>query len=79
MANPKDVWASGDGASWRLTSESPWNAIEPSEIKYDFATQTVGTTVYTFGGDRETFNFTDPLNYLQLDNDVWTFEPNDSP
>ena len=29
--------------------------------------------IYTFGGDRETFNFADPLNYLNVDNDVWKF------
>ena len=29
--------------------------------------------VYTFGGDRETFDFTDPLNPTRIDNDVWRF------
>ena len=29
--------------------------------------------IYTFGGDRETFNLKDPLNYLNVDNDVWKF------
>lgn len=31
------------------------------------------TSVFTFGGDRETFNPTDPLNYLNVDNDVWKY------
>mgnify|MGYP004267111535 CR=1 FL=1 len=31
--------------------------------------------VYTFGGDRETFDFSDPTNYLNVDNDVWRFAP----
>ena len=34
-----------------------------------------GPRVLTFGGDRETFDFTDPENYLRIDNDVWTFAP----
>jgi hypothetical protein len=34
-----------------------------------------GPRVLTFGGDRETFDFTDPENYLRVDNDVWTFAP----
>ena len=34
-----------------------------------------GPKVLTFGGDRETFDFTDPENYLRVDNDVWTFAP----
>ena len=32
-----------------------------------------GPRVLTFGGDRETFDFADPENYLRVDNDVWTF------
>ena len=32
-------------------------------------------SILTFGGDRETFDFTDPLNYLNVDNDVWRFAP----
>jgi len=32
-------------------------------------------SIYTFGGERETFNFTDPDNYLRVDNDVWRFAP----
>lgn len=32
-------------------------------------------TFYTFGGDRETFNFSDPINYLNIviNNDVMRF------
>ena len=29
--------------------------------------------IFSFGGDRETFNFFDPFNYLNVDNDVWNF------
>jgi hypothetical protein len=29
-------------------------------------------SIFTFGGDRETFDFTDPINHLKLD-DVWRF------
>lgn len=83
QANPLDVWVSDDGARWTLASNSPWNAVFPEEIKYDFAvlsTQAVVRghrvpAVYTFGGDRETFNFFDPVNYLDMDNDVWRFLP----
>ena len=31
--------------------------------------------IITVGGDRETFDFTDPENYLRVDNDVWSFAP----
>ena len=31
--------------------------------------------IITVGGDRETFDFTDPENYLRVDNDVWNFAP----
>ena len=34
---------------------------------------TLPTAIYTFGGDRETFDFTDPANYLRVDNDVWRY------
>jgi hypothetical protein len=45
-------------------------------VKYDFDALVVdGTTVLTFGGDRETFDFADPENYLRVDNDVWSFAP----
>ena len=29
----------------------------------------------TLGGDRETFDFADPENYLRVDRDVWSFAP----
>ena len=78
--NPMDVWISANGADWELVSESPWNADSPEQIKYDFDALVLegrgagrGPAIYTFGGDRETFDFTDPLNYLNVDNDVWRF------
>ena len=27
--------------------------------------------IFTFGGDRETFDFDDPENYLRIDDDIW--------
>ncbi|MDG2054679.1 MAG: hypothetical protein P8J86_08220 [Phycisphaerales bacterium] len=77
--NPMDVWVSSDGADWQLASTSPWNATTPEEIKYDFAALAVDgsgdaeSAIFTFGGDRETFDFSDPTNYLNIDNDVWRF------
>jgi hypothetical protein len=76
-ANPSDVWVSRTGAFWEQVSDSPWNATSPDSIKYDFDALVVngrrGPAILTFGGDRETFNFGDPLNYLRVDNDVWRF------
>ena len=81
-ANPMDVWVSKDGAGWEQISDSPWNATSPGDVKYDFDVLVVQggpggnrPSIYTFGGDRETFNFTDPDNYLRVDNDVWRFAP----
>lgn len=78
-SNPMDIWVSKKGENWSKISESPWNAVDPAEIKYDFATLVAnggnnasGPTIYTFGGDRETFNFADPTNFLNIDNDVWS-------
>ena len=78
--NPVDVWTSADGANWELLSAAPWDAMSPDDIKYDFdiiVTDPYETNprpaVYTFGGDRETFDFGDPLNYLRVDDDVWRF------
>ncbi|HET6416376.1 MAG TPA: hypothetical protein VFG22_08765 [Polyangiales bacterium] len=71
--NPMDVWVSPDGATWEQVSDSPWNAESPDEIKYDFEGIAVGDVIYTFGGDRETFDFSDPSNYLRVDNDVWRY------
>ena len=81
-ANPMDVWVSKNGADWSQVSDSPWNAATPEEIKYDFDALAVKggkggqrPSIFTFGGDRETFDFTDPINYLNVDNDVWRFSP----
>lgn len=78
--NPVDVWVSDDGADWTLLDSPPWNAMSPDAIKYDFdiiVTNPDGIdprpAIYTFGGDRETFDFGDPLNYLRVDSDVWRF------
>jgi hypothetical protein len=78
--NPVDVWVSEDGAEWQLLSSPPWNARSGEDIKYDFDIIVTdpdnvnpGPAIYTFGGDRETFDFEDPLNYLRVDNDVWRF------
>jgi hypothetical protein len=69
-----DVWVSTDGGTWEQVSDSPWNAEISDEIKYDFEGIAVGDVIYTFGGDRETFDFSDPSNYLRVDNDVWRYE-----
>jgi len=71
--NPMDVWVSPDGATWEQVSDSPWNAESSENIKYDFEAIAVGDVIYTFGGDRERFDFTDPTNYLRVDNDVWRY------
>jgi hypothetical protein len=79
-SNPMDVWVSKNGRDWLQVSDSPWNAGGPEDIKYDFDALVVKgsgrgwqPTILTFGGDRETFNFFDPFNYLNVDNDVWKF------
>jgi len=78
-ANPMDVWISNNGKVWKNVSNSPWNATNPSEIKYDFDAVVVegeknkSDMIFSFGGDRETFNFFDSFNYLNVDNDVWKF------
>ena len=81
-SNPMDVWVSKDGTDWLQVSDSPWNAAMPEEIKYDFDALMVSggkggqrPSIFTFGSDRETFDFTDPTNYLNVDNDVWAFSP----
>jgi len=81
-SNPMDIWVSKDGKRWTQVSDSPWNAATPEEIKYDFDALVVRkgwfrtrSSIYTFGGDRETFDFTDLNNYLNVDNDVWRFSP----
>lgn len=59
-----DVWKSADGMTWQEMTD---------DIKYDFEGIAVGNVIYTFGGDRETFDFEDPTNYLRVDNDVWRY------
>jgi hypothetical protein len=56
---------------------SPRNATNPSEVKYDYDTIVApagrdgrGLAIYTLGGDRETFNFSDPTQWLNVDNGV---------
>ncbi|MGI9272723.1 MAG: hypothetical protein ACR2QT_13165 [Woeseiaceae bacterium] len=80
-SNPVDIWASYNGADWTQLSGSaspPWNAAGPEDIKYDFAAFPVywvngrfRPSIFTFGGDRETFDPTDFLGFQKVDNDVW--------
>jgi hypothetical protein len=84
LENPMDVWVSKDGANWKQVSDSPWNADSQGDIKYDFDVLAVRggrrglrPSIFTFGGDRETFDFADPTNFLNVDNDVWQFSPFD--
>ena len=78
-SNPSDIWVSENGATWEKISDAPWNANGSEDIKYDFDAVVergygkFSDAIYTFGGDRETFDFTDPTNYLNVDNDVWKF------
>jgi hypothetical protein len=75
--NPIDMWSSPDGATWTRLPQQPWNATEPAQGRYDFDSMVVdgpsGPVVVTVGGDRETFDFGDPENWLRVDDDVWTF------
>jgi hypothetical protein len=78
LRNPTDIWVSGDGARWKQVSDAPWNATSPDAVKYDFDALATGgrrPEIFTFGGDRETFDFADPTNYLRVDDDVWRFAP----
>lgn len=82
-SNPTDVWVSRNGAHWREvhgTGAPPWNASGPEDIKYDFAAFPVywvngkfQPSIFTFGGDLETFNPFDPFGFLKVANDVWQF------
>ena len=78
-ANPSDVWISNKGKVWKKVSDAPWNANDSKEIKYDFDAVVVKgndksqDAIYTFGGDRETFDFCDDANFMNVDNDVWKF------
>ena len=84
-ANPMDIWMSNNGADWDKISDSPWNADSSEQIKYDFDIVVIrddnnlGDNIFTFGGDRETFNFMDPTNFLNVDNDVWKYYLPDQP
>lgn len=81
LQNPQDVWVSKNGEVWDKLDKGPWNDASSDQIKYDFdAVVTKGygkgkDAIYTFGGDREIFDFSGnfPDNYLQVDNDVWKF------
>lgn len=80
--NPSDAWVSFGGARWRQVSDAPWNVTSPGGVKYDFAALSTWDwddglvpAIYTFGGDRETFDFADPLNPTRVDNDVWRWAP----
>ncbi len=74
--NPTDMWVSADGVDWEELTANPWGSDDPTAMRYDFDSIVVddgAPVVLTFGGDRETFDFTDPENYLRIDNDVWAF------
>ncbi|MEZ5244058.1 MAG: hypothetical protein R2707_03100 [Acidimicrobiales bacterium] len=79
IENPDDVWRSPDGIEWTLLPGRPWNAAEPADVRYDFDSITIetetGPAILTVGGDRETFDFSDPENYLRVDDDVWRLGP----
>ncbi len=82
--NPADIWVSKDGASWKQVSDSPWNAGSPDDIRYDFDMLTVKggmggqkPSIFTFGGDRETFFFPPEVNFFRVENDVWSYSPID--
>ena len=82
-ANPTDVWVSGNGRRWQQvggTGAPPWNAGGPEDIRYDFASfvQRRGKgrgklSIFTFGGDLETFDPFDPTAFLKVENDTWEF------
>ena len=82
VENPMDVWSTSDGVEWTLLADPPWNAEDQTQVKYDFDSITVNNNdspiIMTFGGDRETFDFADPENYLRVDDDVWVFGPAES-
>ena len=77
IENPIDVWTSPDGEHWTLLAGAPWDAASPDEARYDFDSISVGEPgserIITVGGDRETFDFDDPDNWLRVDDDVWSF------
>ena len=81
LENPQDVWVSKNGEVWDKLDKGPWDDADSDQIKYDFDAVVVKgygkqkDAIYTFGGDREVFDFTGsiPDNYKQVDNDVWKF------
>ena len=79
IENPTDMWSTLDGVTWTELDTAPWNALQPDAVRYDFdsiSVQVAGEpTILTVGGDRETFDFDDPTNYLRVEDDVWTFTP----
>jgi hypothetical protein len=82
--NPMDIWVSKDGAIWEQVSDSPWNASSPDDIRYDFDMLTVKggmggqkPSIFTFGGDRETFILRPEVNFFRVENDVWSYSPID--
>ena len=69
LQNPTDMWVSTDGAEWTELPVGPYGSSDPAAMRYDFDAVVVddpqtGPRVLAFGGDRETFDFTDPENYL---------------
>ncbi|MGA1051167.1 MAG: hypothetical protein ACO3WU_02615 [Ilumatobacteraceae bacterium] len=78
LENPTDMWISADGATWQELPATPWGSDDPTAMRYDFDSIVIdddGPIILTFGGDRETFDFADPDNYLRIENDVWAFSP----
>jgi hypothetical protein len=80
--SPTDMWTSPDGATWTKMAQRPWNARSEASIRYDYDTVVAPAApgsdrnaIYTFGGDRETFNFFDPTQWRNVDDDVWRFAP----
>lgn len=73
--NPQDVWTSTDGEDWVQVGDDPWGAQTPEEVRYDFDALVLDGEILSFGGDRETFDFGDPENYLRVDDDVYRFGP----
>ena len=80
--NPMDIWVSKNGANWRQVSDSPWDAESPDDIRYDFDMLTVKggmgglkPSIFTFGGDRETFILPPEVNFFRVENDVWRYGP----
>lgn len=85
LANPIDVWASADGSTWVQLASAPWNAATSEQGRYDFDSTVISlpggavgeSAIITVGGDRETFEFGDPENWLRVDDDVWWYAVRD--